>query len=58
MELVIVTSSVGTLILLATHVIDFGVESALRPIHGNTPDDESQEVPLPFEGTAQYDQAA
>jgi len=58
MELVIVTSSVGTLILLAAHVIDFAVESALRPIHGHTPDEESQEVPLPFEDRAQFEQAA
>jgi len=30
MELVIVTLSVGTLILLATHMIDYAVETTLR----------------------------
>jgi hypothetical protein len=54
MELVIVTLSVGTLILLATHTIDYFVETALRQSsHRYTPDEESRDVPLPFEGAVQ-----
>jgi hypothetical protein len=59
MELVIVSLSIGTLILLATHMIDYAVESALRPSSNQLmPEDDAHDVPLPFEGAAQYDQAA
>jgi hypothetical protein len=59
MELVIVTLSVGTLILLATHVIDYAVETAARQSsYRCTPDQESRDLPLPFEGAVQYDQVA
>jgi hypothetical protein len=59
MELVIVTLSMGTLILLATHVIDYAAEAARRQSSDRyTPEEQSPEVPLPFEGAAQYDQAA
>ena len=51
MELVIVTLSVGTLILLATHMIDYAVETTLRQSGSRyTPDHESDDMPLPFEG--------
>jgi hypothetical protein len=59
MELVIVSLGIGTLILLATHMIDYAVETTLRPSSSQImPEDEAQDVPLPFEGAAQYDQAA
>ncbi len=59
MELVIVTLSIGTFILLAAHMIDYAAESRLRPSNGrNMPEDEANDVPLPFEGAARYDQAA
>ena len=54
MELVIVTLSVGTLILLATHMIDYAVETTLRQSGSRyTPDHESDDMPLPFEGAVQ-----
>jgi hypothetical protein len=57
MELVIVSLSIGTLILLATHMIDYAVESTPRPSNNQVmPEDEAHDVPLPFEGV--YDQAA
>jgi hypothetical protein len=59
MELVIVTRSLGTLILLATHMLDYAVESTLRAASDrHMPEDEADDVPLPFDGAAQYDQAA
>jgi hypothetical protein len=54
MELVIVSLSIGTLILLATHMIDYAVESTLRSSSNQLmPEDEAHDVPLPFEGAAQ-----
>jgi surface polysaccharide O-acyltransferase-like enzyme len=54
MELVIVTLSIGTLILLATHSIDYALESTLRQSsRRHTPDHDSGELPLPFEGAVQ-----
>ena len=54
MELVIVTLSVGTLILLATHVLDYAAETALRQSrYLRTPDEESRDLPLPFESVVQ-----
>ena len=54
MELVIVTLSLGTLILLATHMIDYAVETTMRQSDDrHTPDDESHDLPLPFEGAVQ-----
>jgi hypothetical protein len=54
MELVIVTLSIGTLILLATHMLDYALETTLRQSSGRyTPDEESGEIPLPFEGAVQ-----
>ena len=51
MELVIVTLSIGTLILLATHSIDYALETTLQQSsRRNTPDQESGDLPLPFEG--------
>jgi len=51
MELVIVTLSIGTLILLATHMIDYAVETTLRQSGGRyTPQEGSADLPLPFEG--------
>jgi hypothetical protein len=61
MELVILALSAGTLGLLATHLIEYASESKVgsAPLVG-MPDDEFpvHDVPLPFEGAAQYDQAA
>ena len=54
MELVIVTLSVGTLILLATHMIDYAVETTLRQSSGRyTPHEGSGDLPLSFEGAVQ-----
>jgi hypothetical protein len=45
-------------------MIDYAAESKLRPSNDRTrldlymPEDEAHDVPLPFEGAAQYDQAA
>jgi len=56
MELIIVGLTIGTLILLATHMLDYAVNSGLRPSSKRyMPEDEAQDVPLPFEGAAQYD---
>jgi hypothetical protein len=54
MELVIVTLSIGTLILLATHMIDYAVETTLRQSGGRySPQEGSADLPLPFEGAVQ-----
>jgi len=54
MELVIVTLSIGTLILLATHSIDYALETTVRQSsRRHAPDHESEELPLPFEGAVQ-----
>ena len=61
MELVILALNAGTLVLLATHLIDYASESKLRSAALlRMPDDESpaHDAPLPFEDGAQYDQAA
>ena len=51
MELVLVTLSVGTLILLATHMIDYVLESTLQTTSDRyMPEDDAQDSPLPFEG--------
>jgi len=52
MELVIVTLSLGTLILLATHMIDYAVETTIRRSSDRyMPDEDSRDLPLPFEGS-------
>ena len=54
MELVIVTLSIGTLILLATHMVDYAVETTLGRSSGwYTPHDGSGDLPLSFEGAVQ-----
>ena len=56
MELVLVTLSVGTLLLLTTHMIDYVLESTSQPSSDRyMPEDETHDLPLPFEGAAQYD---
>ena len=59
MELIIVTLCVGTLILLATHMIDYTAESILRPVSARyMPEDEAHDVPLPFGHAESHHQAA
>jgi hypothetical protein len=59
MELVIVTLSLGTLILLATHMLDYAAESPPpRSNDRRMPEDNEPDVPLPFEGAESYDRAA
>ena len=59
MEIVIVTFGIGTLVLLATHMIEYAVETALRSSsYPFTPEEESRDPPLPFEGAVGYEQAA
>lgn len=60
MELVILTLSVGTLVLLAAHLIDYAYELKLRSTALLRVPDEAMpasDVPLLFE-VAHYDQAA
>jgi hypothetical protein len=59
MELVIVTLCVGTLILLAMHMIEYTAESILQPVSArNMPEDEAHDVPLPFDDAECHHQAA
>ncbi len=54
MELVIVTLSIGTLILLATHMIDYVIETTLRQSSGRYISHEgSGNLPLSFGGAVQ-----
>jgi len=61
MELFAVISFMGTLVLLAVHVLDYALESQRRPMSAlHTPDDEfpTDGAPLPFDHLSRYDQAA
>jgi hypothetical protein len=63
MELFIFASGVGTLVLLAGHLLDYTVESTFRPLsalHVRTPDEEvpNGDVLLPLDTVEEYDRAA
>ncbi len=63
MELFIFVSGVGTLVLLAAHLFDYALESALRPKSGQhvpTPEKEipTGDVSVPLDPVVRYDRAA
>jgi hypothetical protein len=58
MELFAVISFIGTLVLLAVHVLDYALESQRRPMSVlHMPSDEfpTDGAPLPFDTLSQYD---
>jgi hypothetical protein len=63
MELILFVSGIGILALLATHMIDYALESTRRSLDRPRGDVRNQEaasgdIPTPPEGVKEYDQAA
>jgi hypothetical protein len=63
MQLSVLVSFVGTLFLLMVHLIDYALESTLRPMRApqlGMPDEDIPpgREPAPFDTLTQYDRAA
>ena len=63
MQLFLLVSFIGTLVLLAVHVIDHALDSTLRPMRAlnlGMPDEDIPpgREPAPFDTLTQYDRAA